>query len=150
MHGTIWLSKGGLDYTWMGDRISMSISGDSPLDETLNRGPWRCSWGDSLNFPKFNIVQYSILIFFFNSFVLSLWLIVHIMFLSIDIDECASGPCQNGATCVDGVNSYTCTCLPGYYDLTCSTGTYTRNLKYLMINLFYLYVFCVVPLKTDD
>ena len=24
----------------MVDRIRMSISGDSPLDETLNRGPW--------------------------------------------------------------------------------------------------------------
>ena len=24
--------------TWMGDRIGMSISADSPLDETLNRG----------------------------------------------------------------------------------------------------------------
>ena len=24
--------------TWMGDRISMSISVDSPLDETLNQG----------------------------------------------------------------------------------------------------------------
>ena len=28
--------------TWMGDWISMSISGDSPSDETLNRGPWHC------------------------------------------------------------------------------------------------------------
>ena len=25
--------------TWMGDRISMSISVDSPSEETLNRGP---------------------------------------------------------------------------------------------------------------
>ena len=25
--------------TWIGDRISMSISGDSPSDETLNRDP---------------------------------------------------------------------------------------------------------------
>ena len=25
--------------TWMGDRSGMSISADSPLDETLNRGP---------------------------------------------------------------------------------------------------------------
>ena len=25
--------------TWMGDRSSMSIFADSPLDETLNRGP---------------------------------------------------------------------------------------------------------------
>ena len=27
-----------------------------------------------------------------------------------DVDECLSSPCQNGATCRDYVNSYTCTC----------------------------------------
>ena len=30
----------------------------------------------------------------------------------IDINECASNPCQNGGTCVDGINSYTCNCNP--------------------------------------
>ncbi|XP_019645304.1 PREDICTED: fibropellin-1-like [Branchiostoma belcheri] len=39
-----------------------------------------------------------------------------------EIDECASNPCQNGATCQDGVNSYTCTCLPGYEGDTCATA----------------------------
>ena len=37
--------------TWTGNRISMSISVDSPSDETLNGGPWRCSCSDSMNFP---------------------------------------------------------------------------------------------------
>ena len=37
--------------TGMGDRISMSISVDSTSDETLNLGLWRCSCGDSMNFP---------------------------------------------------------------------------------------------------
>ena len=36
--GTMVLSNIGLG-TWMGDRVSMSISVDSPSDETLNRGP---------------------------------------------------------------------------------------------------------------
>ena len=27
----------------------------------------------------------------------------------VNIDECASAPCQNGGTCNDGVNGYTCT-----------------------------------------
>ena len=31
----------------------------------------------------------------------------------MNIDECASQPCVNGATCVDGINSYTCQCSPG-------------------------------------
>ena len=29
--------------TWMGDRVNVSITSDSPLDETLNRDPWHCS-----------------------------------------------------------------------------------------------------------
>ena len=39
-----------------------------------------------------------------------------------DIDECASGPCQNGGTCTDQVNGYLCQCAPGYTDLQCQTG----------------------------
>ena len=40
----------------------------------------------------------------------------------LDIDECASAPCQNGGTCVDQVNGYLCQCAPGYTDLQCQTG----------------------------
>ena len=29
-------------------------------------------------------------------------------------NECSSNPCQNGATCKDGINTYTCDCRPGY------------------------------------
>lgn len=42
-----------------------------------------------------------------------------------DIDDCSSGPCQNGATCVDHVNNFSCTCPPGYTDKHCSTGCVT-------------------------
>ncbi|NWY04293.1 PGCA protein, partial [Nothoprocta ornata] len=31
-----------------------------------------------------------------------------------DIDECHSSPCLNGATCVDGIDSFQCLCLPSY------------------------------------
>ncbi|XP_027707934.1 aggrecan core protein isoform X1 [Vombatus ursinus] len=31
-----------------------------------------------------------------------------------DIDECHSNPCLNGGTCVDGIDSFTCLCLPSY------------------------------------
>ncbi|XP_035679036.1 IgGFc-binding protein-like [Branchiostoma floridae] len=34
-------------------------------------------------------------------------------------DECTSDPCQNGATCVDEVDGYTCTCVPGYEGVHC-------------------------------
>ena len=37
----------------------------------------------------------------------------------VDINECKSNPCENGGTCTDGVNRYTCKCSPGYTDATC-------------------------------
>ena len=41
-----------------------------------------------------------------------------------DVDECASHPCMNNATCVDGVDSYKCTCLAGYFGYACETGRF--------------------------
>ena len=40
----------------------------------------------------------------------------------VDIDECKSSPCQNGAVCEDQVNNYTCKCKPGYKGKNCETG----------------------------
>lgn len=31
----------------------------------------------------------------------------------IDIDECASNPCFKGSTCIDLINNFTCSCIPG-------------------------------------
>ena len=39
-----------------------------------------------------------------------------------DIDECNSNPCQNGATCRDHVNSYSCTCVAGFNGTNCETS----------------------------
>ena len=39
----------------------------------------------------------------------------------INIDDCLSGACVNNATCVDGINRYTCVCLPGYTGTHCET-----------------------------
>ena len=45
-----------------------------------------------------------------------------------DTDDCAQRPCQNGATCVDGVNDYNCTCVSGYTGKNCSIGKNTLSI----------------------
>nr|XP_051695801.1 aggrecan core protein isoform X41 [Oryctolagus cuniculus] len=42
-------------------------------------------------------------------------------YCDIDIDECLSSPCVNGATCVDAIDSFTCLCLPSYGGDLCET-----------------------------
>lgn len=37
-------------------------------------------------------------------------------------DDCAHRPCQNGATCMDGVDDYSCTRVAGYTGKNCSLG----------------------------
>ena len=81
---------------------------------------------------------------------------------STDIDECASGPCQNDGTCIDQVNGYLCQCAPGYTDLQCQTGKGTDKLKrnasvirflaclavtFASISTLVCAIFCVVVLK---
>ncbi|WAR04377.1 SNED1-like protein [Mya arenaria] len=51
-----------------------------------------------------------------------------------DIDECASMPCLNGATCMNDVDMYTCTCAAGYHGVNCDSSAQigiTSVLKYL-------------------
>ena len=51
-------------------------------------------------------------------------------FLFTDIDDCINNKCENDATCIDGVNSYTCKCSVGY------TGGFCENSK--LENIFYI------------
>ena len=48
-----------------------------------------------------------------------------IIFCLVDVDECASSPCQNGGTCLDQINSYSCSCVAGYTGSNCESGKYT-------------------------
>ncbi|CAH3174109.1 unnamed protein product, partial [Porites evermanni] len=40
----------------------------------------------------------------------------------VDIDDCISVTCNNGGTCEDGINSFTCVCSYGYTGKFCNTG----------------------------
>ena len=46
----------------------------------------------------------------------------------VDVDECASSPCQNGGDCTDGVNGYTCVCVGGYTGTNCETSMSTDTI----------------------
>ena len=44
------------------------------------------------------------------------------MYSALDINECASSPCQNGGTCQDSINAYYCKCVAGYEGDNCEIG----------------------------
>ena len=46
-------------------------------------------------------------------FIFILWYLYSGQFCEHDIDDCLPRPCLNGATCIDGRNSFSCVCLPG-------------------------------------
>ena len=49
--------------------------------------------------------------------------IVPLGFLS-DINECYPSPCKNNGTCVDGVNNFTCACVPGFEGKNCAISKF--------------------------
>ena len=48
------------------------------------------------------------------------------MFAS-DIDECELSLCQNGSSCIDGVNSYLCQCASGFTGVICDEGKFVKS-----------------------
>ena len=75
---------------------------------------------------------------------------VMLCYFHTDVDECSSSPCQNGAACVDGVNLYTCTCLPGYEGAQCETSKrqslalslhFIQLYQYQAMKFFYINLF---------
>ena len=45
----------------------------------------------------------------------------------LDIGKCWSNPCQNGGSCTDVINGYSCSCAAGYSGLHCETGQSFRS-----------------------
>ena len=41
---------------------------------------------------------------------------------SLDIYDCIGATCQNGGTCLDGVNGHTCQCADGFTGHHCESG----------------------------
>ena len=47
---------------------------------------------------------------------------LYILYIFVDIDDCNPNQCQNGATCIDEVNKYSCFCQEGYTGYNCKIG----------------------------
>ena len=50
-----------------------------------------------------------------------------LVFCFTDVDDCVSARCANGATCVDGVNQYSCACQTGFTGNFCESGKKHEN-----------------------
>lgn len=46
----------------------------------------------------------------------------------LEINECASNPCNFNGTCVDKFRGYNCSCPDGYYGDHCEKGEYIETL----------------------
>jgi hypothetical protein len=44
------------------------------------------------------------------------------VFNGLVIDNCASLPCENGASCNNNIGTFTCDCVTGYTGETCEAG----------------------------
>jgi len=49
-----------------------------------------------------------------------------VVFFLLDINDCYPSPCEKKGTCIDGVNSYTCACVPGFEGKNCTNGKLLR------------------------
>ena len=58
------------------------------------------------------------------------WIILSLPLVVVsDLNDCRSAVCLNGATCVDGVNEYTCLCAPGWEGKYCNISEYQGSLS---------------------
>ena len=80
----------------------------------------------SLNTESFPPVEWFIKVRW-TFFYISLSSLLTTSFHSIDIDDCVSNACENGGSCVDGINGYTWNCKDGFTGEKCQTGELINN-----------------------
>ena len=55
------------------------------------------------------------------------------LFVFTNLDrQCASSPCENGATCNEDDVPFTCTCAPGYQGDLCNEGNWFVKFMWLV------------------
>ena len=66
----------------------------------------------------------------------------------VDVNECSSDPCQNGANCsTPAINVFSCQCEAGYTGELCETGKCARQFLLLLLLLIIKYAFKRTLLK---
>ena len=84
----------------------------------------KASWSPSRLFPvqmmpRVHVINKSVS---HSTMQVSLVAFTFCAWLLSDIDDCISVTCNNGGTCQDGINSFTCVCSYGYTGKFCDTG----------------------------
>ena len=68
----------------------------------------------------------------------------------VDINECASNPCQNDAKCNNLENEYSCNCTDGYSGTNCEKGNpyyfYQHLYRFILIFINALFISSIYPL----
>ena len=84
-----------------------------------------------LIYPTYNYCIFISSVSFFILYCILLSILLHCIycrqslpcpFSSSDTDDCYPNPCLNNGTCSDGVNDYSCTCVPGFVGKNCSNS----------------------------
>ena len=70
----------------------------------------------ALDLRGFSVILMMIELVSVNTYVRCM---LHYIYLLVGIDDCAGVTCQNGGSCQDGVNMFTCVCVPGYNGTYC-------------------------------
>lgn len=73
--------------------------------------PHECAYASTINLSKICIT--------FNHVILSLFPGFRGDHCEENIDDCPGNLCQNGATCIDRINEYSCLCPPSYTGTQC-------------------------------
>ena len=78
---------------------------------------------------------------------------IHLRFCFSVINNCASSPCKNGATCSNGINNYKCACTSGYTAVNCDQSKFCFTIMASWIcclwSVAHLWICCLWSMKTS-